>query len=115
MGLRLKAGRFIQAPGENGIVINESFARRMNWAEPLGETFEMSGETYAVVGVVEDYVAVSVVPEVYLRSSEALSLKFGVPLGVIRPRGFPIQPPANFTRKNRSSIRSPGFRSSLSS
>jgi hypothetical protein len=32
--------------------------------------------------VVEDYVAVSLVPEVYLRTSDALSLKLGVPLGV---------------------------------
>ncbi len=32
--------------------------------------------------LVEDYLAVSVVPELYLRTSDALALKFGVPLGV---------------------------------
>ena len=50
------------------------------WIGSPGSRFTPAVEITA--DVVEEYFAVSLVPEVYLRSSEALSFKLGLPLGV---------------------------------
>ncbi|NJM24382.1 MAG: FtsX-like permease family protein [Bacteroidia bacterium] len=57
LGLRLKEGRFLQGDGNtrDEVVINEQMARKMGWANPLGETFRYDSITRHVVGVVEDF------------------------------------------------------------
>lgn len=58
MGIRLSDGRFFETDGglETGYsVINEAFARKANWAEPLGKVIGREGRSYRVIGVIEDF------------------------------------------------------------
>ena len=55
MGLPLLAGRyFARGERENAVIVNELFAKEMNWGNPLGEVFEYEGKSREVVGVVAD-------------------------------------------------------------
>ncbi len=58
MGISLSDGRFFETDGglETGYtVINEAFARKANWAEPLGKVIGREGMSYRIIGVVEDF------------------------------------------------------------
>lgn len=58
MGFKLKSGRFlteIEENQDNAIVINETFADRMNWENPVGESIVHEGKKRMVVGVLEDF------------------------------------------------------------
>lgn len=59
LGLRLKEGRFFDAEqvsiAADEVVINETFAQRQGWTEPLGQTLRIDSTTYAVIGVMEDF------------------------------------------------------------
>jgi putative ABC transport system permease protein len=46
------------ADATQSIIVNESFVKKTNWKNPVGETIQMLGssnETYRVIGVVKDY------------------------------------------------------------
>ncbi|HEY2727539.1 MAG TPA: ABC transporter permease, partial [Parafilimonas sp.] len=46
------------ADSVQSIIVNESFVKKENWKNPVGETIQMFGnsnETYRVIGVVKDY------------------------------------------------------------
>ena len=58
MSLRLESGRsFDRKMGleENNIVINQTFARFMEWDKPLGEQVKFDSTLFTVIGVVEDF------------------------------------------------------------
>ena len=58
MGLRMAQGRALtdEPADAQAIVINETAARRMGWAEPLGKTVKLHlHKEWRVVGVVEDF------------------------------------------------------------
>ncbi|HMB90908.1 MAG TPA: ABC transporter permease, partial [Rhodothermales bacterium] len=59
IGLRLVAGHLfdeqVNSDVAHAVVITEAFARRQGWEEPLGQTLRVEGTTYAVVGVVENF------------------------------------------------------------
>jgi putative ABC transport system permease protein len=59
MNIRLKAGRFfdkaIESDKTESVIINESFARKMGWDNPLDQYFEHDSTKRYVVGVVEDF------------------------------------------------------------
>jgi ABC-type antimicrobial peptide transport system permease subunit len=61
MGIRLKAGRFfdkrLQSDKMESVVINELFAKKMGWVDPVSQTFEYDSVKRYVVGVVEDFYA----------------------------------------------------------
>ncbi len=56
MNMRLEQGRFFEKESgdQHSIVINNLFAKRMNWSDPLGESIEFAGKRRTVVGVVSD-------------------------------------------------------------
>ena len=56
MGLRMAQGRALtdEPADARAVVINETAAKRMGWAEPLGKTIKVHKE-WRVVGVVEDF------------------------------------------------------------
>lgn len=54
--VRLKAGRFFNQENEkSSIVINEKFAKKMGWDEPLDESVVFDSLRRNVIGVVEDF------------------------------------------------------------
>ncbi len=59
MNLRLKKGRFldkaIQSDKVESVVINELFAKKMGWIDPINQTFLYDSVKRYVVGVVEDF------------------------------------------------------------
>ncbi len=59
MNMRLKEGRFfkkeIETDNRESVIINESFAKHMNWRQPLKQSFEYDSVKYYVVGVVYDF------------------------------------------------------------
>jgi putative ABC transport system permease protein len=59
MNLRLKEGRFFQkdiaSDTRESVVVNESFVKRMGWAEPLKESFIYDSAKRFVIGVVRDF------------------------------------------------------------
>lgn len=59
MGLQLRQGRFFDgqrsAEDITATVINHQFAKEQNWNNPLHQTFRKDGQTYRIVGVVEDF------------------------------------------------------------
>lgn len=59
MNMRLKNGRFfdraIQSDKVESVVINELFARKMGWTDPINQTFTYDSVKRYVVGVVEDF------------------------------------------------------------
>jgi len=68
-GLKLIKGRVFQEdiPSDtiNGVVISESFVKRMNWIEPIGKKIELGNFLKAnVIGVIKDYHALGMYSEV---------------------------------------------------
>jgi ABC-type antimicrobial peptide transport system permease subunit len=59
MNFRLKEGRFfdknIESDKTESVIVNEIFARRMNWTNPLRESVEIDSVRYYVIGVVKDF------------------------------------------------------------
>jgi ABC-type antimicrobial peptide transport system permease subunit len=59
MNIRLKEGRFFERQKQSdqieSVVINEKFAERMNWDQPLDQTFELDSIKRYVIGVVENF------------------------------------------------------------
>ncbi len=59
MGLQLRQGRFFDAQraieDATAVVINQRLVDQQNWATPINQTFRKDGQTYRVVGVVEDF------------------------------------------------------------
>jgi len=57
--LRLKQGRFFDenllTDRTESVVINETFAKRMEWDNPIGESFDEDTLKFSVIGVVEDF------------------------------------------------------------
>jgi putative ABC transport system permease protein len=57
--LRLIAGRSfdekIDSDKSESIIVNQSFAKRMGWENPVGEFVEYNGKRTYVIGVVEDF------------------------------------------------------------
>jgi len=68
-GLKIIKGRDFQEdiPSDtiNGVVVSESFIKRMNWAEPIGKKVELGNYLKAtVVGVIKDYHALGMYSEI---------------------------------------------------
>lgn len=62
LGIKMVKGRDFQSdiPGDtlNGVIVNETFVKRMNWTEPLGKRVETLNNAFLrakVVGVMQDY------------------------------------------------------------
>lgn len=58
MGFRLQSGRQFDAAltgRQQGIVINEEFARSQGWDNALGQTLRLDSAVHSVIGVVEDF------------------------------------------------------------
>lgn len=59
MGLQLRQGRFLDAErtieDATAVVINQRFVEKQNWENPINQTFRKDGQSYRVVGVVEDF------------------------------------------------------------
>jgi putative ABC transport system permease protein len=59
MNFRLQEGRLfdqnIQSDRTESVVINETFAKRMDWNEAINQSFEYDSVKYTVVGVVSDF------------------------------------------------------------
>ena len=62
LGIRMQDGREFQAdmPSDTltGVVVNETFVKRMGWTEPIGKKVELGGGNFLrarVIGVMKDY------------------------------------------------------------
>lgn len=59
MDVKLKEGRFfdeeIESDKKESVIINETFARKMGWKDPLNRTFDFDNVTWQVIGVVADF------------------------------------------------------------
>lgn len=59
MDLRLQAGRLFDPdqPTEaaTSVLINETMARTLGWADPVGQPLQFGEQTYTVVGVLQDF------------------------------------------------------------
>lgn len=59
MNLRLKEGRLfdrnIQSDKVESVIINETFAKKLGWVNPIGEHFEFDSARRYVIGVVKDF------------------------------------------------------------
>ena len=59
MNFRLKEGRFfdknVESDNRESVIVNEVFAERMNWTEPLKASFQLDSTRYYVIGVVRNF------------------------------------------------------------
>lgn len=58
MQIPIVDGRFFRrelATDTASVVINETFAKMLGWAEPVGQQFDFWGSKYTVIGVMADY------------------------------------------------------------
>ena len=63
LGIKIKTGRDFQRdmPSDTlrGVIVNETFVKRMNWTEPIGKKVELFGDSSQVrarvIGVMKDY------------------------------------------------------------
>jgi putative ABC transport system permease protein len=58
MQLQLTEGRAFKVHSENdkrAVVVNELFAKNLNWTKPLGQLFEIDSIQYEVIGVLKDF------------------------------------------------------------
>jgi putative ABC transport system permease protein len=58
MGVQFVAGRGFHEDSENdrrALVVNELLVRELQLKHPLGQTFEMDGASYEIIGVVQDF------------------------------------------------------------
>ena len=54
-GLKLKEGRMVRDDEQNGVVLNESAARRLRLDNPIGQHITLSGRDMEIVGVLKDF------------------------------------------------------------
>ncbi|MEJ1236495.1 FtsX-like permease family protein [Chryseolinea sp. T2] len=45
----------IASDKKESVIINEAFARKMNWSDPLGKTFDFDGQKWYIIGVAKDF------------------------------------------------------------
>lgn len=45
----------IASDKKESVIINEAFARKMNWKDPLGKSFEFDNQKWFIVGVAQDF------------------------------------------------------------
>ncbi len=59
MRLQLRLGRFFDAErimeDETSVVVNRQFVEMGNWVDPINQSFRKDGQTYKVIGVVENF------------------------------------------------------------
>ncbi|MBY0435801.1 MAG: ABC transporter permease [Cyclobacteriaceae bacterium] len=59
MNIRLKEGRSfnqtIQSDKAESVIVNETFARKLGWTNPIGQSFELDSVKRYVIGVVADF------------------------------------------------------------
>jgi ABC-type antimicrobial peptide transport system permease subunit len=59
MNLSLKEGRWfdesIQSDHDQSLIINETYATKMGWENPLGEVIEIDSLDHTVIGVIKDF------------------------------------------------------------
>lgn len=55
VGLELATGELLEEFDHNAVLINETFARQLNWERPIGETFRFDSTQYTVKGVLKDF------------------------------------------------------------
>lgn len=58
MDIRLLEGRFFEADGgleTEYALVNQTFARKVNWADPVGKVVTRGGRSYRIIGLVEDF------------------------------------------------------------
>jgi hypothetical protein len=58
MGIQVKDGRAFQdhdGSDKRSVLVNETFAKNMMWAEPIGQAFRIDTIQYEVIGVVRDF------------------------------------------------------------
>lgn len=58
LGLTINAGRDFKENYESDkskVLINETFAKQLDWADPVGNTFRFDSMTYEVLGVLKDF------------------------------------------------------------
>lgn len=59
MNVKLTVGRYfdkrITSDAKESVIINEAFARNLNWTDPIGRSFEFDGQKWYVIGVCEDF------------------------------------------------------------
>lgn len=59
MGIHVVTGRTFgddfSAEGATGVVINQTLAATQQWSDPEGQLLRLNGESYTVLGVVEDF------------------------------------------------------------
>jgi len=77
MGLQLRQGRFFDSQrtieDATATVINQYFVEKENWKNPINQTFRKDGQTYRVIGVVEDFRAASfakIAPAVFFQGNK---------------------------------------------
>ncbi len=59
LGLQIRQGRFFdafrQVEDANSVVVNQIFVDQQGWKNPIGQTFRKDGQSYNIVGIVEDF------------------------------------------------------------
>lgn len=59
IGLQLRHGRFFDAhlskEDATGVVVNQRLVDKQNWENPINQSFRKDGETYRIIGVVENF------------------------------------------------------------
>ncbi|MEM1119228.1 MAG: ABC transporter permease [Bacteroidota bacterium] len=78
MNLQLRQGRFFDArratEDATAVVINQRFADLQNWSQPLDQTFRQQGQTYRVIGVVDNFKVAGfskTLPTMFVRGDQA--------------------------------------------
>ncbi len=93
MGIEIVSGRPLRENYESdkgAVLINETFAKKMQWEEPLGQTFRYDSASYTVVGIMKDfhyYAFWTEIESVFLRAEDKdyryLAAKVGNPDKII--------------------------------
>jgi putative ABC transport system permease protein len=86
LGIKIKSGRNFQRdmPSDTlrGVIVNETFVKRMNWTEPLGKKVKLFGDSSQVngrvIGVMNDYHQTGMYNEI-----ESLLLIYRISNGVV--------------------------------
>jgi len=78
MGLQLRQGQFFDPQrtieDATAVVINQYFVEEENWDNPINQTFRRDGQTYRVIGVVDNFKAASFAkmsPAVFFQGDKA--------------------------------------------
>lgn len=59
LGLQIQTGRFFEEnrriEDENSVMVNETFAKKQNWRDALGQQIKVGDKNYRIVGVLKDF------------------------------------------------------------